>query len=90
MSAAAMLSLEKHEGWGNQFVVLHEAANAGRPGWSYPKRETSFAFRLKRISTGKAGAYRSKFGKDAKDFVCTLCKYRPCVTLGMEVRIAGI
>jgi hypothetical protein len=87
MSAAAMPSLEKHEGWGNQFVVLHEAANAG-PG-SYPKRETSFAFRLKIISTGKAGAYRGEFGKYEK-IVCTLCKYRPCVTLGMEVRIAGI
>jgi hypothetical protein len=26
-----MPSLENHEGWGNQFVVLHEAAKAGRP-----------------------------------------------------------
>jgi hypothetical protein len=76
-----MPSLEKHEGWGNQFVVLHEAANAGRPG-SYPKRETSFAFRLKRISTGKAGAYRGEFGKDAREI-----SYVHCVNTGHALHL---
>jgi hypothetical protein len=75
-----MPSLEQHEGWGNQFVVLHEAANAGRPG-SYPKRETSFAFRFKRICNGKAGAYRSEFGQDAKDL------YVHCVNTGHALHL---
>jgi hypothetical protein len=28
--AAGMPSLENHEGWGNRFVVLHEAARMGQ------------------------------------------------------------
>ena len=54
MSAAAMPSLEKHEGWGNQFVVLHEAANAGRPG---PTRNGKHRFHSdrKEFLPGKRG-----------------------------------
>jgi hypothetical protein len=61
---------------------------AGCPG-SCPKRETSFAFRLKGICTGKAGGYRSEFGQTQR-FVCTLCKYSQCIILGAKVRIARI